>query len=55
MWQAQILSRHSEGTCAYYRVKDQMIFELYHQVCDSRLSTRLKKSARHFSVVNGKS
>jgi hypothetical protein len=34
MSQAGILVRRSEGTCAYYRVEDQMIFELCNRVCD---------------------
>ncbi len=55
MWQAGILSRRSEGTCAYYQVKDQMISELYHQVCDDRPATRLEKPDRTFRVLNGKS
>lgn len=51
MWQAGILSRRSEGTCAYYRVEDHMIFELCNQVCD-RLATRLEQQARSFRVLN---
>ena len=53
MWQAGILSRRSEGTCAYYRVEDEMIFELCHLVRD-RLATRIEQQARHFRVLNGK-
>lgn len=53
MWQAGILSRRSEGTCAYYRVEDQMIFDLCNRVCD-RLATRLEQQARNFRVLNGK-
>ena len=53
MWQAGILSRRSEGTCAYYRVEDEMIFELCNRVCD-RLATRLEQQARSFRVLNGK-
>ncbi len=53
MWQAGILSRRSEGTSAYYRVEDEMIFELCNQVCD-RLATRLEQQARSFRVLNGK-
>jgi DNA-binding transcriptional ArsR family regulator len=53
MWQAGILSRRSEGTCAYYRVEDQMIFELCNRVCD-RLATRLEKQARSFRVLSNK-
>ena len=53
MWQAGILSRRSEGTCAYYRVEDHMIFELCNQVCD-RLATRLEQQAQSFRVLNGR-
>ncbi|NJL78503.1 MAG: helix-turn-helix transcriptional regulator [Richelia sp. RM2_1_2] len=53
MWQAGILSRRSEGTCAYYRVEDQMIFELCNQVCE-RLANRLEQQARSFRILNGR-
>ncbi|MEB3215760.1 MAG: metalloregulator ArsR/SmtB family transcription factor [Nostocales cyanobacterium 94392] len=53
MWQAGILSRRSEGTCAYYRVEDQMIFELCNQVCE-RLASRLEQQARSFRILNGR-
>jgi DNA-binding transcriptional ArsR family regulator len=51
MWQAGILSRRSEGTCAYYRVEDEMIFDLCNRVC-VRLATTLEKQARSFRVLN---
>lgn len=47
MLQAGILSRRSEGTSAYYRVEDELIFELCKLVCD-RLATRIEEQARHF-------
>ena len=47
MLQAGILTRRSEGTCAYYKVEDELIFELCNQVCD-RLATRIEQQARHF-------
>lgn len=50
MWQAGILSRRSEGTCAYYRVEDEMIFDLCNRVCN-RLATRLEEQARNFRVL----
>lgn len=53
MWQAGILSRRSEGTCAYYRVEDQMIFDLCNHVCD-RLAARLEQQASNFRVLNTK-
>lgn len=51
MWQAGILSRRSEGTCAYYRVQDEMIFDLCNRVCN-RLAMRLEEQARSFRVLN---
>ncbi|MDJ0620060.1 MAG: metalloregulator ArsR/SmtB family transcription factor [Calothrix sp. MO_192.B10] len=53
MWQAGILSRRSEGTSAYYRVEDEMIFELCNQVCD-RLASRLEQQARNFRILNNR-
>lgn len=52
MWQAGILSRRSEGTSAYYRVEDDMIFQLWNLVCH-RLATRVEHQARQFRVLNG--
>ena len=47
MLQAGILSRRTEGTSAYYKVEDELIFELCTLVCD-RLATRIEQQARHF-------
>jgi DNA-binding transcriptional ArsR family regulator len=47
MLQAGILSRRSEGTSAFYRVEDELIFELCNLVCD-RLAARIEQQARHF-------
>ena len=47
MLQAGILSRRSEGTSAYYRVEDELIFQLCNLVCD-RLAARIEQQARHF-------
>lgn len=47
MLQAGILSRRSEGTSAYYSVKDDLIFVLCNLVCD-RLAERIEQQARHF-------
>lgn len=47
MLQAGILSRRSEGTSAYYKVEDELIFELCNLVCD-RLATRIEQQAQHF-------
>lgn len=54
MLQAGILSRRSEGTSAYYRVEDELIFDLCNLVCD-RLATRIEQQASHFrafSLIN---
>jgi DNA-binding transcriptional ArsR family regulator len=53
MWQAGILTRRSAGTCAYYRIEDDMIFELCKLVC-YRLATRIEQQALYFQVLNGK-
>ena len=53
MWQAGILTRRSAGTSAYYRIEDDMIFELCNLVCD-RLATRIEQQALHFRVLNRK-
>jgi len=47
MLQAGILSRRTEGTSAYYKVEDELIFDLCNLVCD-RLATRIEQQARHF-------
>ncbi|MFW6358964.1 MAG: ArsR/SmtB family transcription factor [Chroococcales cyanobacterium] len=54
MLQAGILSRRTEGTSAYYRVEDPLIFELCHLVCD-RLATRIEQQATQFrNFTNGR-
>lgn len=51
MVQAGILSRRAEGTSAFYRVDDDLIFELCNLVCD-RLATRIEQQARHFRAFS---
>lgn len=51
MVQAGILSRRTEGTSAYYRVEDGLIFELCNLVCD-RLATRIEQQARYFRAFS---
>jgi DNA-binding transcriptional ArsR family regulator len=51
MLQAGILTRRSEGTSAYYRVEDPLIFELCKLVCD-RLALRIEQQARHFRNIS---
>ena len=47
MLQAGILTRRSEGTSAFYKVEDELIFELCNLVCD-RLADRIEQQARQF-------
>ncbi len=47
MVQAGILSRRTEGTSAYYRVSDDLIFDLCGMVCD-RIASRIEEQAQHF-------
>ncbi|MDB9313483.1 metalloregulator ArsR/SmtB family transcription factor [Spirulina sp. CS-785/01] len=47
MLQAGVLSRRSEGTSAYYRVEDPLIFELCNLVCN-RLASRIEEQAQQF-------
>ncbi len=51
MLQAGILTRRSEGTSAYYKVEDDLIFELCNLVCD-RLATRIEQQAKHFRAFS---
>jgi DNA-binding transcriptional ArsR family regulator len=51
MLQAGIVSRRTEGTSAYYRLEDKLIFDLCHLVCD-RLATRIEQQARHFRAFS---
>ena len=51
MLQAGILSRRSERTSAYYRVTDDLIFELCSLVCD-RLASRIEEQAQHFRAFS---
>lgn len=54
MTEANILSRRSEGTSAYYKVADDLIFELCGLVCD-RLASRIEEQARHFRTFAARS
>ncbi|NJL00412.1 MAG: helix-turn-helix transcriptional regulator [Spirulinaceae cyanobacterium RM2_2_10] len=51
MLQAGILSRRSQGTSAYYRVEDPLIYDLCNLVCD-RLAARIEQQASHFRNFN---
>jgi DNA-binding transcriptional ArsR family regulator len=47
MLQAGILDRRTEGTSAYYRVADELIFDLCGLVCD-RIAERIELQAQQF-------
>jgi DNA-binding transcriptional ArsR family regulator len=47
MLQAGILDRRTEGTSAYYRVADELIFDLCGLVCD-RIADRIEQQAQQF-------
>jgi DNA-binding transcriptional ArsR family regulator len=51
MLQAGILAKRSQGTQAFYRVTDDLIFELCNLVCD-RLATRIEQQALHFRTFS---
>lgn len=47
MLQVGILSRRSEGTSAYYKVEDPLIYDLCNLVCN-RIAARIEQQARQF-------
>lgn len=51
MLQAGILTKRTQGTQAFYRVTDDLIFELCNLVCD-RLATRIEQQALHFRTFS---
>lgn len=51
MLKAGIVQRRTEGTSAYYRVDDELSFELCGLVCD-RLATRIEQQAQHFRAFS---
>lgn len=51
MLQAGILAKRNQGTQAFYRVTDDLIFELCNLVCD-RLATRIEQQALHFRTFS---
>jgi DNA-binding transcriptional ArsR family regulator len=51
MLQAGILAKRNQGTQAFYRVADDLIFELCNLVCD-RLASRIEQQALHFRTFN---
>ena len=51
MLQAGILAKRSQGTQAFYRVTDDLIFELCNLVCD-RLATRIEQQAQDFRTFS---
>lgn len=51
MLQAGILAKRNQGTQAFYRVTDDLIFELCNLVCD-RLATRIEQQALNFRTFS---
>ena len=51
MLQAGILAKRNQGTQSFYRVTDDLIFELCNLVCD-RLATRIEQQALHFRTFS---
>ncbi|MBE9101397.1 ArsR/SmtB family transcription factor [Vacuolonema iberomarrocanum] len=51
MVQAGILTRRTEGTSAFYKVDDELIYELCNLVCD-RLATRIEQQAQYFRAFS---
>jgi DNA-binding transcriptional ArsR family regulator len=51
MMQAGILARRAEGTSAYYRVADDLSFQLCSLVCD-RIASRIEEQAKHFRAFS---
>ena len=51
MMQAGILARRAEGTAAYYRVTDDLSYELCTLVCD-RLAARIEQQAQSFRAFS---
>lgn len=47
MMQAGMLTRRTEGTSAFYKVSDDLSFELCRLVCD-RIASRIEEQAKHF-------
>lgn len=51
MLQVGILSRRTEGTSAFYKIEDDLIFELCNLVCD-RLACRIEQQAQYFRAFS---
>lgn len=51
MMQAGMLARRAEGTAAYYRVTDDLSYELCTLVCD-RLAARIEQQAQSFRAFS---
>ncbi|MEO0866902.1 MAG: metalloregulator ArsR/SmtB family transcription factor [Cyanobacteria bacterium J06642_11] len=51
MMQAGILVRRTEGTSSFYRVADDLSFQLCSLVCD-RIASRIEEQAKHFRAFS---
>ncbi|MBX2865673.1 MAG: metalloregulator ArsR/SmtB family transcription factor [Leptolyngbyaceae cyanobacterium MAG.088] len=51
MMQAGILTRRTEGTSSFYRVADELSFQLCNLVCD-RIASRIEEQAKHFRAFS---
>lgn len=51
MLQAGILVRRTEGTSSFYRVADDLSFQLCSLVCD-RIASRIEEQAKHFRAFS---
>ena len=51
MLQAGILARRTEGTSSFYRVADDLSFQLCSLVCD-RIASRIEEQAKHFRAFS---
>ncbi|MEO0432940.1 MAG: metalloregulator ArsR/SmtB family transcription factor [Cyanobacteria bacterium J06656_5] len=51
MLQAGILTRRTEGTSSFYRVADDLSFQLCSLVCD-RIACRIEEQAKHFRAFS---
>ena len=51
MMQAGMLTRRTEGTSSFYRVADDLSFQLCSLVCD-RIASRIEEQAKHFRAFS---
>ena len=51
MMQAGMLTRRTEGTSSFYRVSDDLSFQLCSLVC-ARIASRIEEQAKHFRAFS---